>query len=174
MEKRKHCDFALDVHSGQETKMPLSPSDFVEIMSDINSKWLETGVALKIQGSEWHTSRGIILCEDEFSREWIKKHVEEMTLEGGKTFKAWNKTDGWRATVKLGMAFAKCTDPELVISKALQSAGIENAKVDVTNVKPLGGERIVYCEFNKEVAKVVKEQGSKIQAGLSTLEFRFK
>ena len=87
-------------------------------------------------GSEWHKDRGIILCQDEFSRKWIQASIDEITI-GNKFFKAWSTGDTGDVidvSVILGPALDKCPDPRVVISKALENAGISASNIEVVNV----------------------------------------
>merc|ERR1711894_120536 len=71
--------------------MGITEKEFTEIMGTINQNWMvemETSEEkLKVEGSEWYKNRGIILCQDEFSRKWVQKSIEGVEI-GGRQFKA--------------------------------------------------------------------------------------
>merc|ERR1719189_684422 len=66
-----------------------------------------------------YKNRGIILCQDEFSRKWIQSSIEGVQI-GGRQFKAWGvgeAGDVVDVTVLLGPVLDSCPDPKDVIIK---------------------------------------------------------
>lgn len=178
LDSYKKSPFGVSIYEGQDVQKPLTQDDFTEIMSNINQCWMEQNVPLKIGGSEWNDNRGIVLCQDEFSRTWIKKHVEEIKLESsGKVFRAWDKDQDpgefFKATVTLGMALHKCPDPQEVIKKALDNAAIFG-HMQVADVTPnFDGGRIVHVLLDASVSRGLRSKRNKVFAGLAELEFKF-
>ena len=170
----KNCPFGVSVYQSQSTKYPITKKEFTEIMAVINQKWIEQsgfGENLRIEGSEWHKDRGIILCQDEFSRKWIQASVDEITI-GGRFFKAWSTGDVIDVSVILGPALDKCPDPRVVISKALENAEISASNIEVVNVTSSNEGRQVDVLLDRKTVKAVRAKNGRIFAGLTQLNFR--
>merc|ERR1719219_1908551 len=127
----KECPFGVNVYQSHNKKLPITEKEFTEIMSTINQKWMEemdtSEEKLKVEGSEWYKNRGIILCQDEFSRKWIRNSIEGVEI-GGRQFKAWGVGDAGDVvdvTVLLGTVLDSCPDPKDVIIKALKNSEVE-------------------------------------------------
>merc|ERR1711935_551512 len=151
--------------------------EFTEIMAVINQKWMEQsgfGENLQIEGSEWHKDRGIILCQDEFSRKWIQASIGEITI-GNKFFKAWSTGDTGdviNVSVILGPALDKCPDPRVVISKALENAEISASNIGLVNVISTNEGRQVDVLLDRKTVQAVRAKNGRISAGLTQLNFR--
>ena len=170
----KNCPFGVTVYQTKRTKCPITEKDFTEIMAEINQKWIEQsefGENLRIEGSEWHKDRGIILCQDEFSRKWIQASIDEITI-GGRFFKAWSTGDVIDVSVILGPALDKCPDPRVVISKALENAEISASNIEVVNVTSSNEGRQVDVLLDGKTVQAVQAKKGRIFAGLTQLNFR--
>ena len=170
----KNCPFGVTVYQTKSTKYPITEKEFTEIMAEINQKWIEKsefGENLRIEASEWHKDRGIILCQDEFSRKWIQASIDEITI-GGRFFKAWSTGDVIDVSVILGPALDKCSDPRVVISKALENAGISASNIEVVNVTSSNEGRQVDVLLDGKTVQAVQAKNGKIFAGLTQLNFR--
>jgi len=175
----KNCPFGVNVYQSRNKKMPITGNEFTEIMAIINQKWLEQsgfGENLRIEGSEWHKDRGIILCQDEFSRKWIQASIDEITI-GNKFFKAWSTGDTGDVidvSVILGPALDKCPDPRVVISKALENAGIAASNIEVVNVGYVNGGRRVSMLLDGQTVQAIQAKNGRIFAGLTQLNFKIE
>lgn len=170
----KNCPFGVTVYQTKSTKYPITEKEFTEIMAEINQKWIEKsefGENLRIEASEWHKDRGIILCQDEFSRKWIQASIDEITI-GGRFFKAWSTGDVIDVSVILGPALDKCPDPRVVISKALENAGISASNIEVVNVTSSNEGRQVDVLLDGKTVQAVQAKNGKLFAGLTQLNFR--
>jgi len=173
----KNCPFGVNVYQSRSKKQPITEKEFTEIMAVINQKWLEQsgfGENLRIEGSEWHKNRGIILCQDEFSRKWIQASIDEIAI-GARFFKAWSTGDTGDVidvSVILGPALDKCPDPRVVISKALENAGIAASNIEVVNVASSNEGRRVGMLLDGQTVQAIQTKNGKIFAGLTQLNFR--
>ena len=176
LDRLKNCPFGLSVYQTKSKKYPITKKEFTEIMAVINQKWIEQsgfGENLRIEGSG-HQDRGIILCQDEFSKKWIQACIDEITIEG-RFFKAWSTEDIGDVidvSVILGPALDKCPDPRVVISKALENAEISASNIEVVNVTSSNEGRRVDMLLDGKTVQAVRAKNGRILAGLTQLNFR--
>jgi len=176
----KECPFGVNVYQSHNKKLPITEKEFTEIMSTINQNWMvemdTSEEKLKVEGSEWYKNRGIILCQDEFSRKWVQKSMETIEI-GGRQFKAWavgEFGDVVDVSVFLGSALDSCPDPKDVIVKALKNSEVEFEKVEVVNVTKNDKGRLVNLLMDGKCINTLKfKKNGKIFAGLAELKFEF-
>ena len=98
---------------------------FEIILSSFTKPNINKVIRYSILESGFFKTRGVILCQDDFSRKWIRENIDQIEIEG-KNFKAWftgERGDVIDATVILGPALDKCPEPKDVIYRALGNAG---------------------------------------------------
>jgi hypothetical protein len=93
---------------------------------------------------------------------------------GTKSFKAWSTGDTGDVidvSLILGPALDKCPDPRVVISKALENAGIAASNIEVVNVTSSNeGRRVSMLLDGKTVPGILAKNGI-IFAGLTQMKF---
>ena len=66
----------------------------------------------------------------------------------------------------------KCPDPRVVISKALENAGIAASNIEVVNVGYVNGGRRVSMLLDGQTVQAIQAKNGRIFAGLTQLNFR--
>ena len=94
---------------------------------------------------------------------------------GTKSFKAWSTGDTGDVidvSLILGPALDKCPDPRVVISKALENAGIAASNIEVVNVTSSNEGRRVSMLLDGKTVQAIQAKNGRIFAGLTPLNFR--
>jgi hypothetical protein len=173
----QNCPNVVLVHGGQTWKDRVNHEDFEEIVCQITQAWTsleDDEIDIKADGTKFYQGRGAILCLDEASRTWVKNYILTIKIEE-KTYRGWDLNedpDLTTGTILLGPMF-KRLEPLEVIQKAMAKADIKGdvaVKMNVTNP----GGRLIRILISTTAAKAIKLRGSKLPAGLSQLEFRFR
>ena len=85
-----------------------------------------------------------------------------------------NQTSLIYVTVILGPALDKCPDPRVVMSKALENAGIAASNIEVVNVGYVNGGRRCSMLLDGLTVQAIQAKNGKIFAGLTQLNFKIE
>jgi hypothetical protein len=135
---------------------------------------LEGEIDMKADGTQFNQGRGAILCLDEASRRWVKSYILTIKMEEN-TFRGWDiDEDSYltTGTILLDPMF-KRLEPLEVIQRAMAKADIKGDVEIKTDTSSVGG-RFIRILISTPAAKAIITRGSKLPAGLSQLEFKFK